>query len=323
MKQLIEYVKTEDLPEYYWQYYYFNVTAPAIGIEHKAFPLPSLSSSDRLVKLLRETDIAEVALPAFDRDLYYKDKETEKYLTFSDRKRSLLAEFNNAKAILPSYEEKDPVVRQVQALREKTFIRHQYFEGAYVDGFDFHRRLPYRHATDFYKQLNNESAKDLAETKQTIAKAISASEGCENANMTSDYLLLASSNAKDPISKSYRRFPLDEFELFVNKTEHLTRYIEYESDSLTFRHKKDQFIQLTVGLDLFEMLQYIDEGFSPSVNDLRGKFIELQIFKNLLEAKTYSEILVTKDNRRFAVVKLDDQKRIVVEPLTIGKEVEA
>ena len=133
--------------------------------------------------------------------------------------------------------------RQVQSLREKTFIRHQYFEGAYVDGFDFHRRLPYRHATDFYKQLNNESATDLAETKQTIAKAISASEGCENANMTSDYLLLASSNAKDPISKSYRRFPLDEFELFVNKTEHLTRYIEYESDSLTFRHKKDQFIQ--------------------------------------------------------------------------------
>lgn len=323
VKQLIEYVKTEDLPEYYWQYYYFNVTAPAIGIEHKAFPLPPLSSSDRLVKLLRETDIAEVALPAFDRDLYYKDKETEKYLTFSDRKRSLLAEFNNAKAILPSYEEKDPVVRQVQSLREKTFIRHQYFEGAYVDGFDFHRRLPYRHATDFYKQLNNESAKDLAETKQTIAKAISASEGCENANMTSDYLLLASSNAKDPISKSYRRFPLDEFELFVNKTEHLTRYIEYESDSLTFRHKKDQFIQLTVGLDLFEMLQYIDEGFSPSVNDLRGKFIELQIFKNLLEAKTYSEILVTKDNRRFAVVKLDDQKRIVIEPLTIGKEAEA
>ena len=109
----------------------------------------------------------------------------------------------------------------------------------------------------------------------------------------------------------------------MNKTEHLTRYIEYESDSLTFRHKKDQFIQLTVGLDLFEMLQYIDEGFSPSVNDLRGKFIELQIFKNLLEAKTYSEILVTKDNRRFAVVKLDDQKRIVIEPLTIGKEAEA
>jgi hypothetical protein len=45
---------------------------------------------------------------------------------------------------------------------------------------------------------------------------------------------LASSNVGDPISKSYRRFPLDEFELFVNKTEHLTKYIEYESDKSYF-----------------------------------------------------------------------------------------
>lgn len=322
VKQLIEYVKTEDIPEFYWQYYYFNLTAPDVSLANKIFSLPPLYSSDRLVKLLRQTDVAEVALPSFDRDLYYKDKEPEKYLKFSDRQRTLLPDFNQAKAILPSYVEKDAAKRQIQSMREKTFIRHQYFEGAYVDGFDFHRRLPYRHATEFYKQLNNENAAMLIKTKHTIARAISASEGCENADMTNDYLLLASSNVKDPISKSYRRFPLDEFELFVNKTEHLTHYIEYESDSLTFRHKQDQFIQLTVSLDLFEMLQFIKEGFSPSVNDLRGRFIELQIFKNLLEAKTYSEILVTKDNRRFAVVRLDEQKHIVIEPL-VRKEVEA
>ena len=141
------------------------------------------------------------------------------------------------------------------------------------------------------------------------------SEGCDNVLLTEGYLLLASSNVADPISKSYRRFPLDEFELFVNKTDHLTKYIEYESDSLTFRHKMDKFIQLTVSLDLYEMLQYIRAGFSPSVNDLRGRFIELQIFKNLLEAKTYSEILVTKNNRKFTIVRLDNNKHIVIEPL--------
>lgn len=322
VKQLIEYVKTENCPEYYWQYYYFNLTAPAVFFANKHFNLPKLDSEDRLIKLLRETDIAEVALPSFDRDLYYKDKEPAKYLKFSDRTKNLLQEFNSAKAILPPYEEKDDGKRQIQSMREKTFIRHQYFEGAHVDGFNYYRRLPYRYATKFYEQLNLENEKGLLETKRGLSRAISASEGCNNKNMTSNYLLLANSNAKDPISKSYRRFPLDEFELFVNKTEHLTKYIEYESDSLTFRHKKDTFIQLTVSLDLFEMLQFINAGFSPSVNDLRGRFIELQIFKNLLEAKTYSEILVTKDNRRFAVIRLDEQKHIVVEPL-VGKEVEA
>ena len=51
------------------------------------------------------------------------------------------------------------------------------------------------------------------------------------------------------------------------------------------------------------------------MNDLRGRFIELQIFKNLLEAKTYKEILVTKNNRKFTVVRLDENKHIVIEPL--------
>jgi hypothetical protein len=155
----------------------------------------------------------------------------------------------------------------------------------------------------------------LKKTMQNLAKAISASEGCKYEELTNGYMLLASTNIADPISKSYRRFPLDEFELFVNKTDHLTKYIEYESDSLTFRHKTDKFIQLTVSLDLYEMLQYIHEGFTPSVNDLQGRFIELQIFKNLLEAKTYTEILVTKNNRKFTVIRLDGEKHIIIEPL--------
>lgn len=310
VKQLVEYVQTEQLPEYYWQYYYFNVTAP-VAWPAKDFMLPSLDSNDRLVKLLRETDVAGVALPAYDRDLYYTSKRANDYLIFSDRKRSLLNDFNENNIIIPAYEVKSDVIRMQATGRHKSYVRHQYFEGK----FDFRRRLPYRYASMFEEQLRVEDENALKQTMQDLACAISASEGCDNANLTEGYLLLASSNVGDPISKSYRRFPLDEFELFVNKTDHLTKYIEYESDSLTFRHKTDKFIQLTVSLDLYEMLQYIRAGFSPSVNDLRGRFIELQIFKNLLEAKTYTEILVTKNNRKFTIVRLDDKKHIVIEPL--------
>lgn len=310
VKQLVEYVKTENIPEYYWQYYYFNITAPEAW-PAKDFILPGLESQDRLIKLLRQTDVAGVALPAYDRDLYYKTKNPNDYLIFSDRKRSLLKDFNNANVIIPAYEVKSDIIRMQATGRHKSFVRHQYFEGT----IDFRRRLPYRYASRFEEQLRVEDPTALAETMQDLARAISASEGCDNAQLTDGYLLLASSNVGDPISKSYRRFPLDEFELFVNRTDHLTKYIEYESDSLTFRHKQDKFIQLTVSLDLYEMLQYIRAGFSPSVNDLRGRFIELQIFKNLLEAKTYTEILVTKNNRKFTVVRLDNMRHIVIEPL--------
>ena len=312
VKQLVEYVQTERLPEYYWHYYYFNVTAPVVR-PNADFMLPSLESNDRLVKLLRETDVAGVALPAFDRDLYYSNKRQEDYLIFSDRKRGMLNDFNENNVIIPAYDVKTDVIRMQATVRHKSFVRHQYFEGT----IDFRRRLPYRYASKFEEQLRLEDESTLRETMQDLARAISASEGCDNAFLTEGYLLLASSNVGDPISKSYRRFPLEEFELFVNKTDHLTKYIEYESDSLTFRHKTDKFIQLTVSLDLYEMLQYIRAGFSPSVNDLRGRFIELQIFKNLLEAKTYSEILVTKNNRKFTTIRLDSNKHIVIEPLNI------
>lgn len=310
VKQLVEYVQTENVPEYYWLYYYFNITAPVVGM-NKNFLLPTLESNDRLIKLLRETDVAGVALPSYDRDLYFTTKQPNNYLIFSDRKRNLLKIFNDNNVLTPAYEIKNNDARFQSGFRHKSYIRHQYFEGK----IDFRRRLPYRYASMFEEQLKLENEQSLHETMQDLARAISASEGCDNAELTNGYLLLASSNVGDPISKSYRRFALDEFELFVNKTEHLTKYIEYESDSLTFRHKTDKFIQLTVSLDLFEMLQYIRAGFSPSVNDLRGRFIELQIFKNLLEAKTYSEILVTKNNRKFTMIHLDDNKHIVIEPL--------
>lgn len=310
VKQLVEYVQAENLPDLYWQYYYFNLTAPEVR-PLQSFPLASLESQDRLIKLLRETDIAGVALPSYDRDLYYKNKQANDYLIFSDRSRSILRDFNESNCIIPAYEVKSDIIRMQITGRHKSYIRHQYFEGK----FEFKRRLPYRYASKFEEQLRSEEESALIETMQDLARAISASEGCDNANLTEGYLLLASSNVGDPISKSYRRFNINEFELFVNRTDHLTKYIEYESDSLTFRHKTDKFIQLTVSLDLYEMLQYIRAGFSPSVNDLKGKFIELQIFKNLLEAKTYTEILVTKNNRKFTIVRMDEKKHIIIEPL--------
>ena len=317
VKQLLEYVNSEKLQDYYWQYYYFNLTSPAVGLPGH-FPLPSLESNDRLIKILRDTDVARVSLPSFDRNLYYSKKKLEDYLVFSDRKQSLLEEFNKGSKIAPTYDIKDSISRMQYTGRQWNFIRHQYFEGANTDKkFNFRDRLPYRYVSEFYRQLKDENPEELKETMQNLAKAISASEGCNNDRLTDGYMILASSNVNDPISKSYRRFPLEEFELFVNHTPHLTEYIEYESDSMTFRNKEDHFIQLSISLDLFEMLQYIREGFSPSVNDLRGRYIELQIFKNLLEAKTYSEILVTKNNRKFATIGLDENKRIIIKQLNL------
>jgi len=155
----------------------------------------------------------------------------------------------------------------------------------------------------------------MEEAKHSLAVAISISEGCSDKELSAHHLILSSTRVNDPISKSYRRFPLEEFELFVNTTNHLVQFIEYESDSLIFRHKTDKNIRLTVSLDLFEMLHFIEQGFSPSVNDLKGKFVELQIFKNLLENKPYREVIVTKNNKDFFRISLETGNKIVLSPL--------
>lgn len=318
VKQLLAHIEADTIaPEFYWQFYYFNVTAPAFHY-NGYFPFPTNESGDRLVKMLKETDLARVALPSLDRDLYYNQKDETDYLTFASRKRSLLDEMNRCNRLRPYYDmsEDDKFL-----LRERhaSMVRHQYFEGQFRGG-TFMRRLPYSSLTRFFEHLRGGSdANAIEEAKRNIAQAISRSEGCLNDELSSSYMLLACSHVSDPISKSYRMFPLDDFELFVNETPRLTEYIEYESDSLTFRHREDHSVKLTVTLDLFEMLDYIERGFNPSVNDLQGRFIELQIFKNRLESKTYKEILVTKNNRKFSVVRLNDDKTLTIAPYNPAK----
>jgi hypothetical protein len=210
---------------------------------------------------------------------------------------------------------KDDVLQKLK-LRHRVFVRHQYFEGK----FEFKKRLPYQSLEDFHKLLTNtgENEEAMLSAKQSLAQAISISEGCTELKLAKNDLLLRSSRVIDPISQSFRRFSIENFELFVNKSEHLVQYIEYESDSIIFRNKEEKFISLTVSLDLYEMLFFIKQGFSPSINDMRGRFIELQVFKNLLENKSYNEVLITKNNKSFFVISLEQKSnKLTIAPLSL------
>ena len=275
--------------QFMWDLYYFNITAPAYESD--------LKSEDRIVKLLRQTDVAQVAIPDRDLDLYYGEKTPLSYIEFDSRKKNVLDEFNEANEILPSYEQL-PEELILLKRRHQSMIRHQYFEGK----ADFFKRLPYQSLLSFHKELNKE---DTSNVISDLAYTISCSEGCWDKTLSKDYLVLSSTRVKDPNSKSYRRFPISDFVLSVDTNERLVEYLEHENDCLIFQHKSKKDIRLNVSLDLREMLYYIQQGFNPSINDLKGKFIELQVFKNLLEAETYTEILVTNDDKNYYKILLD------------------
>ena len=315
--------QNQTAPELYWQYYYFNITNPAIN---------DSGNQDRLIKLLRETDIGEVAIPDLDRDLFFGKHQSKNYLEFAERDISLLDAFNSIERIKPTYELDDNEIARIKNI-QKNFVRHQYFEGRaellnVQNGHEkdngeeetlkypsYLQRLPYHSVFKFVKVLKEGDTDN--NTKSSISRAISLNEGFDNPGIDPYYLVLSSTEIRDPFSKSFRLFDLNNFELFVNRTNHLVKYLEYEPDSLTFRHKDRKHIRLTISLDLYEMLYFIQQGFSPSLNDLRGKFVELIIFKNLLENLLYKEVIVTKDNMEFFKISKDEKSCLDIQPMEI------
>ena len=116
----------------------------------------------------------------------------------------------------------------------------------------------------------------------------------------------------------YKKYPggvtaVSDFTLEVAQNDHLVKYIEHEHDSFIFRHKTKKFISLNVSLDLYEMLYFIQKGFNPSLDDLNGRFVELQVFKNLLESETYKDVLVTQNDRDYFRISLLADNKINVE----------
>jgi len=308
--------------EKYWQYYYFNITNPI---------LEDSGNKDRLIKLLRETDVGEVAIPHLDRELFFSNHNSKDYVVFAERESNLLDSFNEQKTFIPAHEQTPELIQTIRE-RHKAFVRHLYFEGK-TSWFkedisteettekptnkglkpSYLLRLPYKSIFDFVSILSQSTIDET--TKQVISRAVSLNEGCDNDSLDKENLILASTEVKDVRGKSFKMFPLDDFELVVNRTDHLIKYLEYEPDSLIFRHKTNKHIELAISLDLYEMLYFIKKGFSPSLNDLRGKFIELIVFKNLLENLNYDEIVVTSDNHLFYSIKKNHNK-IAIKKLT-------
>ncbi len=284
------YARNDDSPENYWENFYYNITAPT----------NDGANNDRLINLLRETDIAETSLPSEDRNLFFSAHNKQDYLAFEEREIELLDWFNHQKHLIPVHEQTPEIVERIQRLH-KNYIRHQFYEGK----IDYFLRIPYQSVRVFCQKLEiipDAGEQTNEETVKSISKAISFNEGCDNKDITDRYLVISPSQVTDPISSSYRIFPLTDFEFRVNKAEHLVKFLEYEPDNLLFRHIHEKKIKLEISLDLYEMLYFIGKGFSPSLNDLRGRYIELKIFKNLLENLTYNEVLVTKDNIEFFMI---------------------
>ena len=62
---------------------------------------------------------------------------------------------------------------------------------------------------------------------------------------------------------------------------------------------KENEAELVINLDVFEMLERLNHGYRPSLEEEQGYYLSLAVFKNVLGSAPYQEVLLTTTGHDF------------------------
>ena len=254
-------------------------------------------SADRLLALLREIDVGEATNPDLDRALDYLPPDARETARFAfaergdydtqllDRRhRELGRDASNPVARLREHREYVAMLR-----------RRQFFERR-----DEHWRemLPYRTYDEFWGLVTGQTPAGLHRGK--LLRAINRGEGLGDPGRLGDALALRVRVVERGTVRSYRLFPGERFDLqLAAASGH--RFVEHVPQALrlVYTPPGGQPAELIVGLDVYEMLSRLADGYRPSVEEQQGHYLTLAVFKNLLSSAPYQEVLVTRTGHDF------------------------
>jgi hypothetical protein len=274
---------------------------------------------DRLVGLLRQIDPAQVANPTIDRTLHFQGLANLTRLAFETR--SLLAELALEDWRLAGGWEaaQEPqVAGQIQA-RHAILRRIAYFERRDNGWLEM---LPYKNLAEF-RQVTQSPEADQEWLKVRLVQGISLAEGAYHQELAQRFVCLRAGQTTKATIKSFRLFPYSDFRLQVPRARG-GHYLEYTPDQIIFYHAPQQTgsqavaqgrrAELVISLDLLELLTQIREGFTPSLDDIQGFFINFVVFKNALAHLPYRQVVLTRDDRQFYELSLGDRAVVSLRP---------
>jgi len=284
------------------------------------FEQPELASQDRLVCLLALVDPGRVSNPKLDARLAFTPPDELSLLppfnTRGDYDLQLLCnQYDDSQSVHRISGSGLPAEDQVRLSRlyHACLRRKVYFER--VDE-EWPQMLPYARFAKFLDLMQSRESAKLDQVRNVLVRAISLSEGIYNAEVGQDYLCLRSSQEPRVTIKSFRRFQREHFLCRVHDIRELGHYIEYIPAALVLDYGPVEGIRMEINLDLYEMLHRISEGYTPSLNELRGSYINLLIFKRQLASTDYDEVLLTEDEQAFyRVYKTPDRKLVVTDTI--------
>jgi serine/threonine protein kinase len=266
------------------------------------------SSNDRLISLLREIDVAEVSNPDLDRELEFLNPKTKTMSRFSFAERTgyddelIETLFRN----LPrDYSSKSRARLIAKHRNYLSHVRRRHFFERRDIGWK--EMLPYGSIDPFLDTIEKPGAKN-AEEVATILRAINRGEGLSDPTRLGNQLALRVRQVDKGTLRSYRLFVGEYFTLRTEQETTAHPFLECLSQALVLLYNSGDGhkANLRINLDIYEMLMRLNNGYRPSIEEQEGFYLSLAVFKNVLSAAPYQEVLLTDSGFEFFQIRRDD-----------------
>ena len=271
--------------------FYFNSWMGGIG----------KPSTDRLVRLLRQADIGITCDAKLDRGFDFRPPDPAPALTaFEGRgkydRELLMAIHGDLPKDIASL--KGPARFQKHRDYVTTIRRLHFFECR--DG-SWKSLLPYKAAARMLKLIQGKE--DPKAAAGEVIQAINRGEGVLDSNRLTGKLALQVRLVEGGTMRSYRVFPGDKFTLATQTLAEGSPFLEHAPSALVLRYDGGKGFhrppELLINLDVFEMLQRLNHGYRPNVDEIQGYYLSLNVFKNVLMSAAYQEVLLTPTGHHF------------------------
>jgi hypothetical protein len=255
-------------------------------------------NADRLLTLLSDLDVADADDPRLDRALdFVSPTEDRTLFRFEQRgnyDREILRGLYDE---LPRDVSGKASAHRAQAHRRFIAMarRRAFFERRDAS---WHSMLPYRTAGDLLAVVRGERKPDGL--LEPLLAAINRGEGLTRPERIGANLALEVRRVDGGSVRSYRLYPRDCFSLSLADQTSRSRFVEHMPTGLVLRYQSKALdAELLVSLDVYEMLQRLNEGYRPSIEEEQGYYLSLAVFKNLLGSAPYQEVLLSTSGHDF------------------------
>jgi serine/threonine protein kinase len=276
----------------------------------------SRGSADRLITLLREIDVGESSNPELDRFFALSEPGDRELRRFSFSERSSYADdlLQKIFADLPSdYTGKVSADRRRAYQRYVSMMRRRYYFERRDE--NWREMLPHLSAAPFLSLVLEES--DLDTYVPLLLAAINRGEGLRDSTELGGKLALRVRQVNKGTIRSYRLFDQKFFTFVRPQLTGGGRFVEFLPQQLLLRYESPagHRAELGINLDVYEMLEHLNKGYRPSIEQKEGFYRNLTVFKNLLGSAPYQEVLLTETGHDFYRINRDDTGALSLEQL--------